>query len=148
MIVDNYECRQALVFRAETVRYPGPNTGETHLNLAGIQFIGGLHVIVRFSVHRSQESHLIHMLREHWEYLRNVHPALAVFAELKRAWHEGAGVPLANDNLALAGQRLAGILLERRLGVEGIEMADTAAHEQGNHTRGARREVRLARGIR
>ena len=73
---------------------------------------------------------LVHMLREQGEYLRNIHPALAVFAELKRAGHERAGIPLADDDLALAGQRLAGIPGQRRLGVECVQMADAAAHEQ------------------
>ena len=58
--------------------------------------------------------------------LRHVHPALPVFAKLKRARHQRAGISLPHDDLALAGQRLAGIFLQRRLGVEGIQMADAA----------------------
>ena len=148
MIVDHHECRQTLVFRAQPVRHPRPDTRQPHLNLAGIQFIRGLHVVVRFSVDRAQERHLIHMLRQQREDLRNIHPALAVFAELKRAGHQRARIPLAHHNVALAGQRLSGILGQRGLGVERIQMADAAAHEQRNHAGGARSEMRFAGRVR
>ncbi len=88
------------------------------------------------------------MLGDQREDLRNVHSALPVLAELKRARHQRTGIPLSHDDLALAGQRLARILSQRRLGIEGIEMADAATHEQRNHAGGTRGKVGLAGSIR
>ena len=46
------------------------------------------------------------------------------------------------------GDRLAGVLVERRLGVEALHVADAADHEQPDDALRLRREVRLAGGRR
>jgi hypothetical protein len=65
--------------------------------------------------------------------------------ELVRAAHHGAGVPLLHLNVLLARQWLAVIFVQRRLGVECVEVADASAHEKGNYILRARFEVRLLR---
>ena len=46
------------------------------------------------------------------------------------------------------GDRLAGVLVEHRLGIEAFHVADAAVHEQPDHALGLGREMRLAVGRR
>src|SRR5258706_16453872 len=57
-------------------------------------------------------------------------------------------MPLPHDNLALACEGCSGVLFQSRLGVEGVDMADAAAHEQGDYAFGAWKKVWLFGGIR
>jgi hypothetical protein len=52
-------------------------------------------------------------------------------------------MPLPHYYLAFSCQRLAGVFFQSGLGVEGVDVADAAAHEQGDYAFGARGEVRL-----
>src|SRR5262249_12747831 len=49
-------------------------------------------------------------------------------------------MPLADHNFALSRERLSGVFLERGLGIERIDVADSPAHEQVNAALGARRK--------
>src|SRR5437868_5583875 len=70
-------------------------------------------------------------------------PGLPILFELVRAPHQWAGIALAYSNFAFALERLAMILLQRRLVVECVNLADATAHKQRNNRFGARLEVRL-----
>ena len=48
--------------------------------------------------------------------LRDVHAALAVLAERERARHQRPGIALPDDDVAFAGQRLAGVFVSAGLG--------------------------------
>ena len=74
-------------------------------------------------------------------------PHLPVLLELKRARHQRAGMALPHDDLALAGQRLSGVFIQRRLGIEGVDVADAAAHEQRNDALCARLEMWFLRMV-
>ena len=67
---------------------------------------------------------------------------MAVSLEGERAGHQRPGMALAYDDVAFAGERLAGVLVEHRLAVEGVDVRDAAHHEERNNGFGARREVR------
>src|SRR5262249_52118029 len=64
------------------------------------------------------------------------------------AGHQGTRMPLPHNDLALSGEGCAGVLFQRRLGIEGVDVADAAAHEQRDDALGARRKVGLLRSIR
>src|SRR5438093_12476406 len=78
-----------------------------------------------------------------WKQVGNPLPGLPILFELVGAPHQWAGIALAYSNFAFALERLAVILLERRLIVECVDLADTTTHEQRNDRLGARLEMRL-----
>src|SRR5262249_61841824 len=57
-------------------------------------------------------------------------------------------VSWAHAPFAFAGEGLSGMFLQRGLGIEGVDMAGSAAHEQRDHTLGARLEMRRLRCVR
>src|SRR5207245_10007366 len=82
------------------------------------------------------------------EYLRHPRARLPVLLEGERTLHERAGIALPDDDVAVTFERHPMIFLERRFVLEGVDMADAAAHEQRNHGLRLRREVRRLRSVR
>src|SRR6184192_742661 len=72
--------------------------------------------------------------------IRHLDSRLPVPLEPERARHQGTRIALTHDHVAgdLAIERLTGVLGQRRLRVEGVDMADAAGHEERNHGGGAR----------
>ena len=115
---------QARRLRAEAVGDPRPDAREAHADLATLHLVGRLDMVVRAAVERPDERHLVDLAGEVREDLRDLDAALPVPLELERARHERTGVSLANHHRV--GHRLAGVLLQGRLRVEGVDLADTA----------------------
>src|SRR5215469_8903386 len=82
---------------------------------------------------RVDECQVVNNAADIGEQLRDPLPRLAILLKLVGALHQWAGVSLADQNLAMALERLAMILREHRLVVEGIHMADAAAHKQRDY---------------
>src|SRR5262249_38524184 len=70
--------------------------------------------------------------------------------ERERAGHQRAGIALPYDDIAadFAIQRLTGVPGQRRLWIEGVDVADAAAHEQRDDRGRTRLEVRRLRRVR
>ena len=86
-------------------------------------------------------------LRDVREQRRDIPAALAVLLELPRARSSGVS-PLVNWLTILpklVGQRLAVVLFERRLGIERVDLARAADHEQEDDRLRLGREVRRLR---
>src|SRR5438445_10583061 len=75
--------------------------------------------------------------------LRDLCPGLSVLLEGVRAGHDGAWKSLPDHNFAEPAERLSVILLEQRLWIERVDVADSAGHEERDHCFGAGLEVRL-----
>ena len=69
------------------------------------------------------------------EQLADLHAALAVLLERERRSHQRAGLALGGDRAA--GQRLAVVLVEHRLGIEAVDLRQAAVHEQEDDALGA-----------
>ena len=101
---------------------------------AGVHHVARRAVDVRLRRHRHQERHAIDLRRQVREDRRDPAAALPVLLERERRLHQVAG--RAGDALGLlagAGvERLAVPLLQFRLVVERVRLADAAVHEQLN----------------
>src|SRR4029077_6170701 len=82
--------------------------------------------------------------------IRDLQAGLSVFLERKRARHQWAGVTLAHDDITchFPVQRLSGVFHQRGLRIERVHVTDAAAHEQRNHRRRTRLEMRRLRCVR
>ena len=83
------------------------------------------------------------MLPHFGEEVADLHAALAAGPELPRRLQQVPGGGELHPRL-LPGDGLPVVLLEHRLGVEGIDLARPAVHEQEDDALGLRCEVRLA----
>src|SRR5437016_141402 len=86
-VVHYHETGKTLTFGTQTVRHPGPHTGEAHPAHAGIDHEQRGRVVVGLRVARVNERHLIDVLRDVGEDLRYPGTALTVPIELKRRLH-------------------------------------------------------------
>src|SRR5262249_57015070 len=96
---------------------------------------------------RVNECYIVHQAADFRKQIRNPLARLAVLLKRIRALHERSGIALPHRNLTFAFEQLPVELLERRLVVERIHLAHTAAHEQGNYGFRARLEMRSLRKI-
>ena len=144
------ERRQAGRDRAQAVGDPRADARKPEVDLAGLHLVGALDVVVGSSVDRAQERDLVDVPADGRKDLRDFDPALPVLPEGERARHQRARRTLPHDDVALhlAVDRLAGVLRQRRLGIEGIHLAPAAAHEQRDDGGRARLEVRRLRRVR
>jgi hypothetical protein len=144
MIGEHHERRQAGRFRSQPVGDPGTHAREPDVDLAGLHFVGRLHVIVRSAIHGSDHRELVHVLADVRENFRHLDPALPVLLERERAGHQRAWKALPDNHVSghLAVDRFAGVLGERGFWIPRVHLAGSAAHEQRNHGLRAGREVR------
>ena len=137
LVIEDDVAGEVFIHRAEAVGDPGAEGGEAHADLAAGEGIMGLDVVVRFREDAADEGVFVGKGSEFGEEFTDFEAALAVAMELKRRGHQGPGVALADDDVAFAGEGLAGKAGEGGLGVEGVYVADAAAHEQGDDAFGA-----------
>jgi hypothetical protein len=97
-------------------------------------------VIGRVGVHRADDAALVDHLLEVRERFGDLDARPAALLELQRRRKE-AGAP-GRLLVALGVGLLAGIFRQRRLGIEGVEVARAAVHEQEDGTLGFGSEVR------
>ena len=100
------------------------------------------HVIVGQALAGVNERQVIHHGRDIGEDLGDPCSGLPVLFEAEWALHQRPGIALANFDLAFSLHRHAVVLLQRRLVLKGVQVADAAAHEQRDHGLCTRLEVR------
>ena len=119
---------QVLVVAAETVGEPGAHRRPAHLDVPGVHHEHRRLVIRDVGVHRSNDADVIRATADVREELTHLQPALAVAREREGRLHERAGLALGGHRIAR--QRLPVVLRQHRLGVEAVDLRQTAVHEQ------------------
>ncbi len=130
MVEQDHERRQVLVLGPETVRGPRPVTGRAREHGAGVPLEMRDRVVVRAADGRPDQRNIIHHASDMREQFGDFDAGLPVLLEPVRAAHDGARKSLLDLDLPLARQRLAVVFVERGFGIEGVDMAYAAAHEQ------------------
>ena len=149
MVVDHDKCGQIAVLAAEPVRHPSAYAGVTHQNHAGVPLVVREHVVIRLADGRVDKRQFVHNRRHVREQLRDPCARLSVLLERKRTLHQRARVALAHDHFAVAvdagnagPKRDPVVFFERRLVVERVDVAHSAAHEQVDYRFSSRRKMR------
>ncbi len=96
-------------------------------------------------VHRANDGDVIDDARRVRQQFRYLGAAATVPGELPRTAEELLAGTIDEAENDIAGVILAVVLAQLRLGIEQIDMRRTAVHEQRDHRRRLRREVRLPR---
>ena len=126
--------RHVLVFGAEAVDNPAAQRRPTDERLAGVHLHERRAVGMGVGVAGADHRHLVGMLAHLREEVGDRDPALPTGLERPAGRGELAHRAAAGiDELHLRGDRLAGIFLERRLRVEGVDVARCAVHEEEDH---------------
>jgi hypothetical protein len=120
--------RQILVFGPESVRDPRGDVRASADRQAGLRHPDRLLVVAVFGIHRADDGDVVGVLRDVRQNFGEFEAALAVFGELVRAAEQVAR-PLFVV-VDFRGGRLAVVFGEFGLGVEQIDVAGTAVHEE------------------
>ncbi len=142
LIQHDHEARQVLVLGAQTVGDPRADARIAHLDGAGVPLVVRNHVVVREALAGVNECQVIHHGRDIREDFRDPRARLSVLLEAEGALHQRPGIALPDLDLAVAFHRHPVVFFQRRLVLEGVDVADAAAHEQRDHRFRARLEVR------
>ena len=99
-------------------------------------------------IERADEAEIVNALGDVWKQSRDIASALAILIEFPRTLQKRriALGELADDGAVARGKKLAIVFVERGLGIESVEVAGRADHEQEDHRLGARLEVRRLGG--
>jgi hypothetical protein len=100
-------------------------------------------VVAVFREQGTDDGNLIGMTGDVRQRLRKLQAGLTVLVELVRALEQVAGDLLVIGHFLR--RRLAVVFLQQRLGIEQVDVARPAVHEQLNHRPGLRGEVRWFR---
>ena len=149
-IAHDDEGGEVLIFAAEAIDGPGAErraAGE--LRAAGAE-VDGRGVVEGVAVATADDGQIIGMFGEMGVEGGDLQAGFAAAIELpRRAAHEGFSEIDAAGDEAFAegtGEGLAVVLAEGRFGVEGIDVADAAVHEEEDDVFGLRRKVGRAGG--
>jgi hypothetical protein len=141
---------QIAVFAPQAISDPTPRAGPTHEDAAGIHLIDRLRMVHAIAVQRANHAQLVGQFGDVRQELTHRDGRLAARFELlhrleQRILHH---VAPRHDFAELLRQRLARVLDEVGLGVEQIDVAGPAVHEQPDDPLRPRRKVRLPRASR
>ena len=144
------ERRQVAVLAPQAISHPTADARPAHQDAAGVHLIDRLRMIHAVAVQAADHAQLVGMFGDLRQEVADLQARLA--ARPKRLDRReqrilGHFAPRHHHAEAL-GQRLAGVLHEVGLGIEQIDMARPAVHEQPDHPLHARLEMGLARAIR
>ena len=139
----HHVARKVLVLGAETVGEPRAHRRTAGLVRAGVHHQARRFVVRNFGVDGTHPADVVGDFAQVRPEFADVHAALAVLLELERRLHQFARAALGRDGAA--GQRLAVVLFERRLRIEGIDRGESAVHEQEDDALDALRIIELAR---
>ena len=140
------ERRQILARRAQPVRHPRARARVAHARHARVHHEKRGRVIVRLRVHRVDERHAVHMLREIWKQRADPRTALPVLRPLEGRLHQRPhGVGKKSRLRIEARQRLAVALLQLGFVIPSIHMALPPIHKKPDHRFRLRRKVRRLR---
>ncbi len=139
---NDHERRQLVGLRSQAIGEPGAEGRKPVEPKAGVFLKRGRRVIRSLGEHRIDHGQLVGSLGDVGKQFRNPQPATAATLELPIVLPQQAH--LAKKHIRLLGtrQRLAVIFGERRLVVEGIDVAQRAAQANVYHPLGFCRQMR------
>ena len=132
--------REVLVLRSQSVGHPGAEAGKAIEGEASVLEEGRRSVVRVPTVHRVDEGEIVHAVRQVGKEAGDPTPRFAVTAEFEGTLEDPAG--LAEERVVvgvLVG--LAVTLRQRRLVVEGVDVAHAAQRTDVDHTLGPGIEV-------
>ena len=161
-LAEDHELRQVLVERSQAVMHPRADRRQITVEHvpAGVELQDGAMIVVG-GVHRADQRHFVDHRAHVGPPVGDLRSALAILAvtnlhRVKRQLDAVIAFDEFLDTLDVGRiQRvfvrrlrdvLARVFVERRLGIEGVHVADAAQHEQPDHAFRFRREVGLAIG--
>ena len=142
-IGQDHERGQVLVLGPQAVADPASQARLAHQDRAGVHLVDGLGVIDAVGPARANHRQVVGTLGEVRQEVGDLDSALAALAKRPPGGEQRVVSHLApgGDRPEAGRQRLAGQPLQVGLGVERLEMARAAVHEQVDHTSRLRREV-------
>ncbi len=140
------EAGQVLVFGAQAERGPRSQAGTRHPRFAAVHQHQRRFVVRHVGMHRTDHGNVVDVPGCLGKQFADLDAAGTVLLELERRRERRARLALGAQ--IAAGQFLAGVFLQRRLGIERIDVAWTAVHEQMNDVLGLARKLRGARSHR
>src|SRR5262245_52361721 len=103
------------------IRQPGADRRSSHARLASLAVPKRACGIVHQWMQRANHAQIVGTTGQMRQQLAELHTALAMFGELEWAGGADVAVLLIKESLNTAGHGLAGVLLDRRLGIEQID---------------------------
>jgi len=129
-LTEHHEAGQVAAYAAESVRHPRAETRPPLLTVPAVPEVVRVWCARRSSTPIERiTARFVGALSDVREQIADRQPALAVLLELPRLASVFADV-VELRRLDLRGERLAVVLLQRRLRVEGIDLTRPAVHEQ------------------
>ena len=138
-----HEARKVAVLRAQTIEHPRTHARPRLHRIAAVHQHQRRLVIGQAGPHRADDRQRVGVRGGALEEFADLQPAVAVPLEPKRAGERASRLPLGGNRKR---QRLARILCQKRLRVEGVDVRRTAVEEELDHAAHARREVRRPGG--
>ena len=136
-----HEAGEILVFRSQAVGHPRPGSGADKPTVTAVHEHERRLMVGHIGVHRADDEEPIGMAGHRREQVADLESTLAMATECERRGEGGTGAALRGEG---AGDFLPGVLLERDLAIEGVEVARATVGEQMNHGPGPRGEMRRA----
>ena len=147
----DHEGGEVLGFGPETVEHPGTEAGASGLREAGIEEDLGRGVVELVGAHRAHQADVVHDFGQMRQHFGDLGARLAVAGELEAGAHHGRIGPDEGIALTPDDRRRQGATLEfgqLGLGVEELQLARGAAHEEVDHPFGRALELRGSWGQR
>ncbi len=138
------EGRQVLVLRAQSVGHPGTDAGPDQPRVAAVHQQQRRFVVRHVGVHRADDGDVVDRFGDVAEQISLTSmPLSPYFWNLKG---DGNAAPVGRSVCRLStGSSLPGILRQRRLGIERVDVRRSAVHEQMNDVLGLGRKMRRFR---
>ena len=137
-----HEAGEILVFRSQAVGHPRPGGGADEPAITAIHEHQRRLVIGDVGVHRADDEEPVGMTGHRWEQIADLEATLAVATEGERRGERGTGAAFGGEG---SRDLLTGILFQRHLAIEGVEVARAPVGEQMDDGPGPRGEVRRPR---
>jgi hypothetical protein len=129
------ETGKVLVLRPEAIRHPGTEAGPDQARIAAVHQQNRGLMVRHVGSHGADHGDVVDALADVGKDFTNLDPAAPIALELEWRPESRAGAPFGLQ-VKVLGEFLAVILVEGRLGIKGIDMRRSTAHEQVNHALG------------
>ena len=139
--------RHVPVLGAEAVAQPAAEARLAHEDAAGVHLVDRLRVVDAVTVAAPDDAQLVRALRQVVEEVADLESRFAAWPERPDGAEKGVAghLPPGHDLSKALRERLTRVASEGRLGVEEVDVARSAVHEEVDHSLRARPEVRPPR---
>ena len=133
--VEDDKAGQILIETAEAVGGPGSHTGPTEEGMPGVDSVDRVGMIGREGRHRPDDAKIVRAACEVGEEVADGDSAFAVSLEFPGTGHEVA-LGVEDGRVRLELRLLPVLLVQPGLGIKGVDLGDTAVHEEEDHALG------------